>query len=276
MKSTDLLNFILPSNGYHLTEYAYGDGARQKVDVYLPVKKSVPYKIPVVFVYGGAWKKGSKGDFEFVAHALTGLGHPVIIPDYRLFPTVHFPDFVEDVAGAIAYIDAHGQQILGETSNRYILMGHSAGAHTAALLATDKSYLQKHSLYAKLKALIALSGPYDLPLDDPEVEPIFVGATAQQAKPIKNVHGDMPATLLLHGLDDKRVLPMHTERFAATLEKAGVPAESHLYGDVGHVDIIAGLAAPLRWLSDSYKDIAAFLAQIETANENRVTTSTGG
>lgn len=260
MKATDVLNSLLPSSGYDLKEYAYGNGKRQKLDVYLPTKKS--NKPPIVFVYGGAWKEGSKKDYEFVAHALTGLGHTVIIPDYRLYPAVRFPAFIDDVADAIRYSDQQAQTMLGRPMNSYILMGHSSGAHTAALLATDSSYLNDRKINAKLAALIAMSGPYDLPLDDPEVIPVFDGVNAQQAKPIANVHSGMPPILLLHGEADDRVLPFHTQRFASALTQAGNSVETHIYPGINHVRIIASLAAPLRKLSDSYTDIKTFLSQI--------------
>lgn len=266
LKPTDILNSFTPSNGYEVTEYAYGNDERQKLDVYIPKKRND--KPPIVFVYGGAWKDGNKNDYKFVAQALTGVGYTVIIPDYRLYPAVRFPAFIDDVADAIQYSNQHATQVLGRPMTAYILMGHSAGAHTVALLATDLSYLQKRKINAALTAVIAISGPYDLDLKDPEVIPIFAGATAQQAKPLANVHSGMAPMLLMHGEDDKRVLPFHTVRFAKAVTEAGNLVETRLYKGVDHVRIIASLGAPLRFLNNSYKDIKDFLEEVYNEGEN--------
>lgn len=260
VKITDVLNFLLPANHYELKHAAYGSGLRQQMDIYVPRQDTG--KPPVIFVYGGAWREGDKQDYEFVAHALTGLGYPVIIPDYRLYPEVRFPGFVVDVADAIQYLDRHAPDLLGKPLQRYILMGHSAGAHTAALLATDERYLQERGLYTRLAALIALAGPYDLNLDDPEVVPVFAGANAELAKPVRNVHPGMPPVLLLHGEADERVYPFHTQRFTEVLHQRGNTVQTRIYPGIDHVRIIGSLAAPLRLLNSSYQDIQQFLASI--------------
>jgi acetyl esterase/lipase len=166
------------------------------------------------------------------------------------------------VADAIRYTELNAQHLLGEPLQRYILMGHSSGAHTAALLATDNRYLQERSVTAHLAGLIALAGPYDLPLDDPEVIPVFPNADPQVVKPVRNVHPGMPPVLLLHGEADTRVLPLHTRRFATALQQAGVPVQVRLYPGVDHVRILGSLAAPLRLLTPSYGDVQPFLETI--------------
>jgi len=260
VKSTDVLNFVLPSGGYSKQELSYGELSRQSLDLYIPKTKTD--KTPIVFVYGGAWRDGAKGDFEFVAHALTGLGHTVIIPDYRLFPEVQFPLFVNDVADSIAFMEKQAVKVLGKPLDEVIVMGHSAGAHTAALLATDQAYRNSRNIQTKISGLIAIAGPYDLNLKDPEVMPIFKNANHKKTNPILNVHAGMSSVLLLHGKADKRVYSFHTERFTTALAKANVPVTTHIYPGVEHVKIIGSLAAPLRFLNNSYSDIKRYLASI--------------
>jgi len=255
----DLLNRSLPAGAYTKKQLSYGQHSRQGVDIYLP--SSGASKTPVIFVYGGTWRQGNKRDYEFVAHALTGLGHPVIIPDYRLFPEVQFPAFINDVATAISFIEQNSVTALNKPFTDYILMGHSAGAHTAALLATDQRYLKARKVSAKLSGLIAVAGPYDLPLNDPDVMPAFRGATPQQSNPTLNVRTGMPKVLLLHGLNDTRVEPFHTRRFDVALRRTGTLVTTRLYPGVNHTRIIGSLAAPLRFLNNSFADIKQFLAQ---------------
>lgn len=260
LKPASLLNLVLSSKGYSFSSVAYGSLNRQQLDIYLPTLKQ--HKSPIVFIYGGAWTAGNKKDYKFVAHALTQLGHPVIIPDYRLYPEVTFPTFIDDIAQAIQHCENNAKQLLGSPLEDFILMGHSAGAYNAALLTTKPEYLGKQ-LTQKIRATIALSGPYDLPLDDPDVSPVFPAATNTNTNIISNTHSEMPPILLLHGLEDQRVLPFHTRHWQQALRKKGNSVEVHLYPKIKHVTILAGIAAPLRTISPSYKDIEHFLKALE-------------
>lgn len=255
-----LLNATIPKSGFELHEQAYGPDPRQRMDIYLP-KQKVTGKAPIVFVFGGAWRSGSKEDFLFVAEALSSLGHAVIIPNYRLYPAVRYPEIIDDVSQAIAYLEKNSSQLIGEPLQPFILMGHSSGAHAAALLATKAQYLQKFAVKTPVKALIGLAGPYDLPLDLEEVAQVFGQADPKVVNASINPSANSPATLLLHGEADDRVLAKHSRAFAAALEKAKASVELHIYPKVDHVRILASLAKPLRSLNPSYQDISAFLAK---------------
>ena len=257
IKKTAAINMLVPSDGYTKQQFSYGSDSQQSFDLYLP-KTSAP-KIPVVYVYGSAWKTSfNKSDFTFVAQALTSLGHPVIVPEHRRFPEVKFPVFVEDVADAISYVDRNNIG-LPKPFAEFILMGHSSGAHTAALLATDQRYFNQRQVKARLKGLIAMSGPYDLPMNDPEVAAIFDTTTAQRAKPVLNVRPNMPPTLLLHGLADPRVPPYHASRFRDALLAKGNDVTMKLYPGVDHEKLLGGIAKPLRYMSNSFVDVREFL-----------------
>ena len=261
VKPTAALNMMVPSGGYNKQQFSYGKNRRQSLDIYTP--KTATSKIPIVFVYGGAWRSGSKQDYLFVAQALTSLGHPVIIPDYRLYPEVQFPGFIDDVADAIQFMDRQTNTSLTKPFNEYILMGHSAGAHSAALLAADTKYFRERGISAQLKGLIAISGPYDLPMNDPEVLPVFKTSTADKTKVTANVRQGMPPTLLLHGLADTRVKPFHTERFRDALKRNGNDVTARLYPGVNHTKIIGSLALPLRFLNNSFEDVKGFLGRYQ-------------
>ncbi|MGB1311064.1 MAG: alpha/beta hydrolase [Leucothrix sp.] len=256
VKKTAAINALVPTEGFMRQQVSYGRHPDQVLDLYLP-KVDNP-KIPIVYVYGSAWrKKFEKADFVFVAQALTSLGHPVILPEHRRYPDVKFPVFIEDIADAISYVERHNIG-LAKPFNEFVLMGHSSGAHTAALLATDQRYFKQRRINATLKGLIAMSGPYDLPMNDAEVAPIFK-TTAKQAKPVLNVRRGMPPTLLLHGMADTRVPAYHAERFRDALRSNGNAVTTRLYRGVDHEKLIGGVAEPLRFLNNSFADIRAFL-----------------
>ena len=252
------VNVLSPSGHYErLADQAYGDAPRQRLDLYRPADEA-PDGPVVVFFYGNGWREASKADFEFVASSLTRAGIVVVIPDYRTYPEVAFPAFVEDGARAVQWA-ARNLDGLVEGERPLFLMGHSAGAQIAALLALDEHYLDAVEA-PPLAGFIGLSGPYDfLPLDPGYMEEVFPEETRAASQPIEFVSARAPRTLLIHGTGDERVLPEHSKRLAAALEAEGVPVTLKLYEDAGHARIVAALAPPLQFVADTMADSIAFI-----------------
>jgi acetyl esterase/lipase len=190
-----LLNAFVPSDGYVLQkDVAYGDAERQVMDIYRPEDGPVDRtdNAPVVvFFYGGSWKSGSRQSYRFMGEALARSGFVVAVPDYRFYPDVRFPDFFEDGARAVRWVSTHAREFGGDPG-RIILMGHSAGAHIAALPAFDERYLARQGVPgASLRGLVGVAGPYAFdPLAYGSTKPIFSGlADTDQARPITFVGG---------------------------------------------------------------------------------------
>ncbi len=140
-----MLDSLVPQGSYVRTpDVAYGALPRQRLDVYRPREVRRDARI-VVFFYGGYWQSGRKEDYRFVAEALTSRGLIAVMPDYRLYPEVTFPGFVEDGALAVKWVHDHAAEIGGDAGRVY-LMGHSAGGHIAALLTLDEHYLREVGL----------------------------------------------------------------------------------------------------------------------------------
>jgi acetyl esterase/lipase len=250
-----LLNATVPRKGYTLQpDIAYGADPRQKLDLYLPDRPRPDGKA-VVFFYGGSWDSGSKGDYLFVAQALTASGYTVIIPDYRLYPEVRFPAFVQDGAQAVRWAsDRVG-------SDRLFVMGHSAGAHIALLLMTNTPYLAAAGVdRMKLRGVIGLSGPYDfLPLTSAKLIDIFGGANNPEMEAITFAKAPLPPALLIHGTADDTVYPRNSEHLAAAWRKAGAPVELQLYPGVSHIDVVASFADLLQSRAPTRRDVLAWL-----------------
>ncbi|MDX1380004.1 MAG: alpha/beta hydrolase [Xanthomonadales bacterium] len=241
-----------------LTGIAYGEETRQRLDVYLPEPATADAPT-VVFFYGGGWRNGDRGKYAFVASSLTALGYVVVIPDYRVYPEVRFPAFVEDAAAAVAWAAEHAHNH-GSSPDQVFLAGHSAGAHLAALLALDPSYLDAHGIDADaLPGWIGLSGPYDfLPLSG-YLADVFPKDTRPASQPVNFAHSGAPPALLIHGADDGTVEPRNSRSLAAALEAAGVPVTLRIYEDAGHARTVAALAPPLDFLAESLQDIERFI-----------------
>ncbi|ORE94997.1 alpha/beta hydrolase [Aurantimonas sp. 22II-16-19i] len=244
------LNAITPSGDYRLVaDLAYGPGERRVLDLYLP-KTMTPTTPVVVFIHGGSWDTGSKDIYPFVGQSLASAGFIVAIPNYRLYPQTRFPGFVEDGAAAVAAVDRlarAGREGIPAGRHPLFLMGHSAGAEIAGLIATDRRYLAgAGSSVERLAGFIGLSGPYDfLPLTDARYKRIFPEATRAASQPVNFVSGDEPPALLITGADDTTVDPKNTQSLAARLKAAGVPVETTVYPGLGHIDTISSFSTVL-------------------------------
>jgi len=262
IRPADIVNERLATDEHFTVQSVrYGDDPRHTMDVYVPVDYNG--KIPVVYIYGGAWRFGIARDYKFVGHALTKIGHPVIIPNYRLYPKVRFPAFVHDVAEAIKFVELRSPLFFGKPLERFVISGHSAGAHSAALIMTDDRYLKKAGVRASVAGLIGLAGPYDLTLENPEVAPIFGNTGPFSSQPIDFVKPKLAPSLLLHGRDDSRVLPYHTQTFTEELRKSGNYVDMHIYPGIGHYSVVGGVAASMRGMSRSFKEMKQFLSELE-------------
>ncbi len=243
---------------------AYGDGPRRSLDVYAPARHpAAGASHPVVlFLYGGSWDTGDKAMYRFVGGALAALGFVVVIPDYRLYPEVRYPDFLLDCAQALAWTRRHGRRFGGSAAPPYLL-GHSAGAYNAAMLALDPRWLGAFGLAPRidLGGMVGLAGPYDfLPLDSDELRDIFApGRPLDTTQPIAHVDGRNPPMLLLAGGADRVVRPSNTLRLAQRVRQAGGVVEARIYPGLDHIEIIGAFAGPLRFLAPSLRDCASFM-----------------
>jgi len=261
----DLLNATIPTGGVAVTrDVAYGPGPREMLDIYRP---DAPGPLPVVvFFYGGSWRTGSKADYKFVAASLAQRGLLVVVPDYRLYPEARYPGFLQDGAAAVAWtvghIGAHG----GDATDVF-LMGHSAGAYIAAMLALDPAFLAAEGVQRDaLAGMIGLAGPYDfLPITDPDIIPIFAVPDQPATQPIHHVDGLNPPLFLAAGSDDTIVLPRNTTRLAAAIRAAGGPVEETVYPGVGHIGTVIAFAPLFRGKAPVLDDVLGFVRQHERA-----------
>jgi len=239
----------------------YGQGRRQRLDVYAPRGAA---NLPVViFWYGGSWTKGSKADYRFVGTTLAQRGFVAVLPDYRLYPQVTFPLFDEDGARAVAWVEQHVREFGGDPKH-IVLMGHSAGGHTAAFLALNHAFLQKFGADPQsISGLVGLSGTYVLVPDTATLRATFPPPyTENDWQPIRFVDEHAPPTLLLHGLDDTEVLPQEAVALHDALLRAHVRAELHLYPHRGHGATVAPFALLARWRTPVVEETVGFIQSV--------------
>jgi len=199
----------------------YDDIRGLALDIYQP-QDAAPGAPVVLFFYGGAWQYGERDQYRFVGSRLAENGVVAVVADYRTWPDIGFPGFVEDGARAVRWTRDHAADYGGDPE-RLFLAGHSAGAQIAALLGTDARRLAAVGLEpADLAGVIGLSGPYDFTING-KYEAIF-GPRAQwpEAMAVRFVDGDEPPFLLIHGDADHTVDVGNSRKLDFALRRKGV------------------------------------------------------
>lgn len=267
-----LLNSLVPGDTFRAErDFAYGDLERQRLDVYVPASLPPAPSNPgpgapiVVFFYGGGWTTGARADYRFAGEAFASHGYVTVIPDYRLHPAVRYADFLDDCARAVAWATRNAAR-LGGDPRRIYLVGHSAGAYNAAMLAYAPEYLARVGVAPEsVRGFVGLAGPYDFrPLTGVATRALFgYPDTPDATQPIHYVRRDgrrLPPALLLTSSNDSVVNPGNSARLAAALRAAGSSAQEIAYAGLDHARLVGALAAPLRGFAPVLEDAIGFLA----------------
>ncbi len=244
-----------------IEDVAYGVHDLNRLNIYLPAPKQAS-RATVVFFYGGCWggcETINKENYRFVAQALTAHGYTVVIADYRRYPEVKFAQIMADASQSVTWVRAHIAEYGGD-AEKIFLMGHSAGAHLSAMLTFNKDYLPPET-YRSIKGFVGLAGPYDfLPFTDAYQKEVFGPEENYPAsQPVNFVQGTEPPLLLLYGNNDVTVKPVNIESLTRKVRQAGGCVETHVYGDLDHVELLGALSLPLQNSEPVLADIIRFL-----------------
>jgi acetyl esterase/lipase len=245
------------------TGLAYGPDARHRIDVYRPLGLPPAGGLPVVlFFYGGNWTRGERADYRFVGEALAANGILALVADYRLSPAVAYEGMLQDCALALQWTLRNAADHGGDPT-RVMVMGHSAGAYNAAMLALDPRWLAPLGLApSRLAGWIGLAGPYDfLPIGDPEVKVAFRWPdTPADSQPVAHAATRAPRTLLVAGTADRTVdAERNTNGLARRLRAAGTEVQVRLIPGLGHVRTVAAMARSLDWAAPVLPVVLAFV-----------------
>jgi acetyl esterase/lipase len=254
-----LLNLVSPGDRRSrrlASGLSYGAQLKQKLDIYGPRVATEPMPV-VIYIYGGAWNEGDRRDFAFVGRWLAALGYLVVVPDYRVLPEVEYPVFLEDCAAAVRWTLQHAAEFGGDAA-RLALMGHSAGAYNAVMLALEPAY----GVADAIDAVVGLSGPYNFyPFDVPISIRTFSAAAAPLAtQPVNLVSGAAPPMFLASADDDTVVGPQNTVALAGRLRESGVPVIERHFPRFTHPSTLLELGSLLSRHSSLAGEVAEFLA----------------
>ncbi|MFA4950481.1 alpha/beta hydrolase [Brevundimonas sp.] len=256
-----LLNAVGPRDrgaGRIARDLPYGDDPRQRMDVYAPAQAA---NLPVlVFFYGGGWDSGDRTVYGWAAQALAARGFVVFVPDYRLVPQVHFPAFIQDAAEATARAGALAATYGGDPA-RLGVIGHSAGAHLAMMIALDRRYMAAVDQPTLIKAAAGLAGPYEfLPFDVAASRNAFGRAPDPTlTQPVTFARADAPPLWLGHGTDDVVVHDEDTTILCERMTAVGGRCEAKLYPGLNHADLIATFSPLFRKKAPVLDDVTGFM-----------------
>ncbi|MBX2933547.1 MAG: alpha/beta hydrolase [Ferruginibacter sp.] len=245
---------------------AYGTNPLQKMDIYLPANRSTATTKVIILIHGGGWVSGDKADFtsanlDTIKKRMPG--YAIFNINYRLgaLPATNtFPTQELDVKAAVEYIYGNRNNYL--VSDKFVLMGASAGAHLSLLQA------YKYTSPVKIKAVVDFFGPTDMVAmynDNPgsqlAMAALLNGTPStnlslyQQSSPLFFVNAANPPTIILQGGADPLVNAT-TQSLALKnkLVTAGVTNQYVYYATGGHGDW------DVATYTDAYNNIQAFLS----------------
>ena len=248
---------------------AYGTDPAQKMDIYLPSGRTSSSTKVIILIHGGAWTQQDKTDFTPYVDTLKLRlpGFAIFNINYRLATGAinFFPTQENDVKTAIGFIFSRTDEY--RISQKFVLLGASAGAHLSMLQA------YKYTNPVIIKAVVDFFGPADITdmynnpasiLAPPAAIAAVVGATPasnpalyQQSSPINFVTTQSPPTIILQGGADVLVSPSQSVALRTKLQTMGVVNQYVFYPTENHGWVGADL-------TDSFDKIQAFL----TANVN--------
>lgn len=243
---------------------AYGEAPGQVL--HLHRAERAPAAQPVlIFIHGGSWTAGDPVDYAFVGRNFAPEGFVVVVAGYRLGAAGRFPAMLQDGAAAIRWVHdniaAHG----GDPERIY-LMGHSAGAYNAVMLALDRQWLEREGLPdGTIDGVVALAGPYDFfPFRRDSTRAAFGHAARPEAtQPVNFARADAPPLLLIAGAADATVKPRNTRALAAAMRAAGGHVEAAIFPGLDHAGVLTRLARPFYRDGRVKETILSFLSARE-------------
>ena len=245
-------------------DIAYGSDPAQKLDIYIPELQNQGV---VVFFYGGRWRSGAKEDYSFVGSALAEKGFVTVIPDYRKYPDVKFPVFVQDGAKAVAWTIDNISSYGGNASKLHI-SGHSSGAHIGALVSVNPEYLRAEGKdRSMIRDFVGLSGPYAFIPDEDDLKDMFGPPERYPLMQVSTfIDGTQPPMLLLYGAKDTLVHMINIDRVKNAVDEEGGDLQVKIYSELDHVWMIGSLAWFGKNKSTVLQDMLDYMTKTPSGN----------
>ncbi|MDI1301858.1 MAG: alpha/beta hydrolase [bacterium] len=263
----------LPTGVRVLRDIAYGSDPKQTMDVYLPPNAKAA---PVIFmVHGGAWRLGDKASATVVDHKVARWlpqGFVFISVNYRLLPAAAPLQQAEDVAAALAVAQGKAAD-WGADRHKFILMGHSAGAHLVALLAAAPAMALQRGASPWLGTVALDSAALDVvQIMENRHMGFYDNAFGKDpdywraVSPLQSLHAGAAPVLAVCSSQRDDSCPQ-AQRFSTRAAALGIRA-SVLPEGLSHKDINRQLGLP----DDYTRTVEAFMATLDAGVRQHLTT----
>ncbi|AWN22928.1 alpha/beta hydrolase [Deinococcus irradiatisoli] len=257
------LNRTTSLSGLNVTRNLhYGPDPRNVLDIYAPAQAS--QRPVVLFIHGGSWTSGDKNEYVFAGDSLARAGYVTAVMSYRLAPQHPYPDYIQDAAQALKWLQDNAAGYGGNGRDLYVV-GHSAGAFNAAEVVDNARWLNEVGVPINtVHGVVGIAGPYDYDFRQyPSKNAFPVGSDPAEILPSRHLRPDAPPHLLLVAAGDTTVDPSNGEKMRAALQAAGVPVTYTVLPGLNHVTIVAALARNLTFLGGTRQAVLDFLAAQE-------------
>jgi arylformamidase len=234
---------------------AYGDGARERMDILLPenLRQGAPIHM---FVHGGYWRSGEKEAYTCVAAPVLAVGGIAAIAEYDLMPGTRLPVLVDQVRRAAAWLAAQAPG-LGADPARLTVSGHSAGAHLASYLSATGP-ADPGPPRPPVAGLLLLSGIYDLsdiPGSFLKDEARMTPAEARDWSPLTSDHHAGPPRIIAFGAEETPPFQDQAQRLSRRLARAECEARLMVRPGLNHMNVVLDLADPDQPLGRALADL---------------------
>lgn len=234
----------LPADVVETTGIEYGRAGDRALllDLYKPRKQASNQLPGLLFLHGGAWRKGKREDYRVYTTWFASRGFVVATASYRLQQVAKFPAALDDCKAAVRWMRANAPK-LGIDPERIAVLGGSAGGHLAMMVGytADNPEFEGGSgtpgISSHVAAVVNFYGPTDLTTPFAQAASgvwDFLGkkypedpALWRRASPLYQLRAGAPPTLVFHGTIDDIVPIDQGDALVAKLRELGVPHEYH-------------------------------------------------
>lgn len=246
----------------------------KQLNVFSPKKAE---NLPVmIFLYGGSWESGKKEIYDFLGSRMARREVVTVIVDYPLSPEFQIEDMVKTAAQAVLWTKNNIEEYGGNPEQIFV-SGHSAGAHLAAVLATNNEYFEEIGIVNPIKGGILIDPAgldmnwflSDYPKEGKKYIKTFTEDTTvwKEYSPIYFLEDQKIPLLILEGEKTYPSIEVSIDRFLEKAKEENVEVDYQLYPHKKHIPMITQFF----WTgSKAYDDVLGFIKK-ETSEYRKAT-----
>lgn len=243
--------------------YSYGQDFNQQVDVYLPKGDCFAW---VLMVHGGGWNRGDKAMPRTIDNKVarwTAKGVAVVSMNYRMLPQSPVEEQIADVRSAILFLQRKSSTL--GLVGPMVLMGHSAGAHLVAMVASQAQRTRAEGISPWAATVLLDSGALDVPKTMERTRlPLYKNAFGTeslrwtQLSPMHQIESGVGPTLVVYSTTRRDDIAQQSQMYAQRLSASGVQAVQLLGVQLNHGQVNEQLGLD----NDYTRAVEQFLANV--------------